>query len=294
MSATRPTVIEIDADERGLARVTRLQPGDLVSARPVHRDGPRVRIALLGRQMSLLGGDRLALRVRLGPGVSAELIEPAGLVAYDAAGRASRWELTGSLGPGARLRYDAAPCVAAQGSALTRRTRLDLAAGARAVLAETLVLGRTGETGSPVGTTTRITHDGAPLLVEDLVTGPVPGTETSLWRDPAVLAGHRTLVQAMALGFVPDPDTPGLSAGPADAGMDLEAGTGALSGNTEDPEAAGESLHLAGPGILWRWMGEHAHRGRAALEPVLHRWLEAMDRPEPSDRPEVTGRPDSR
>ena len=265
MSASRPTVIEIDADEQGRARVTRLQPGDLVSARPVHRDGPRVRIALLGRQMSLLGGDRLALRVRLGPGVSAELIEPAGLVAYDAGGRASRWELTGSLGPGARLRYDAAPCVAAQGSALTRATRLELADGARAVLAETLVLGRSGETGSPVRTTTRITHDGAPLLVEDLLTGTVPGTETSLWRDPAVLAGHRTLVQAMALGFVPDPE-----------------GTGE------------ELLHLAGPGILWRWMGEHAHRGRAALEPVLHRWLEAMDRPEPSDRPEVTGRPDSR
>ena len=81
MSASRPTVIEIDADERGLARVTRLQPGDLVSARPVHRDGPRVRIALLGRQMSLLGGDRLTLRVRLSD--DGKTVED---VSYDAEG----------------------------------------------------------------------------------------------------------------------------------------------------------------------------------------------------------------
>ncbi|WP_129658254.1 urease accessory protein UreD [Rothia halotolerans] len=236
--------MEVDAGPRGRPRIARLVPGDFLAARPLPPEGDLARVALIGRQMTLLSGDELRIRIRLRPGARLELVEPAALVAYDSAGEPSRWECDVELAEGARLTWDGAPCIAARGSALTRCLRTELAEGARALISETLVLGRAGEEGSSLRSLVQVSLAGAPLLVEDLRTG------GSLRRSPAVLAGHRVMASALALGYRP-PAVPGT------------------------PPAGSTTLSLAAPGAVFRWLGGRHHEGRAALAEVLPAWRRA-------------------
>ncbi|WP_418606077.1 urease accessory protein UreD [Georgenia sp. SUBG003] len=126
----------------GRARCT-VVPGAL-SPRVLGGDGAGARVGLVATRALLLGGDHVSIDVRVGAGAWLEIVETAGTVAFDAGGTPSSWSVTVTLEAGARLEWEALPFVVADGADVTRSTRVMLDDGARALLRETVVLGRTG------------------------------------------------------------------------------------------------------------------------------------------------------
>jgi urease accessory protein len=159
-----------------------------------------VRVTVVGAMSAPLGGDRLRIEVDVAAGARLTVDSAAATVSLpDRGGRPARYDVRLTVGEGAQLRWLPEPVIAAHGSDLRMTTRVRLAAGARLVLREELVLGRYGE--APGHLTTRLTvdHDGQPLLDQELSFGPgaAPG-----WDGPAVLGPHRTLGQLL---LVPGP-----------------------------------------------------------------------------------------
>ncbi|WP_205698316.1 urease accessory protein UreD [Conexibacter sp. SYSU D00693] len=143
---------------------------------------------------SLLAGDEVALDVRLGPGARLELVEVAGLVAHDVrGGTPARLDVEVVLGPGACLSWDAQPLVLAAGCDLRRTTSVELAAGAAALLRDTVVLGRTGQEPGRAHSALHVALEGRPLHAEQLDTADLP-----LLRSAVVLGDARVL-DAVAL-----------------------------------------------------------------------------------------------
>ncbi|WP_154796086.1 urease accessory protein UreD [Occultella kanbiaonis] len=204
----------------------RLVAGAL-SPRILHADDGGARVALVATGALLLGGDEVRIDVEVAPGGWLEVVETAGTVAYDAGGTPSGWHVRAHLGEGARLSWCGLPLVVADGAHVRRSTELTLAAHARALLRETLVLGRAGETGGLLRATTRATLDGTDLLVEDLDLAPAARTA------PGVLGELRVLDTTLALGWRPvevragrryDLDGPGAFV--RHLGADTHSGTG--------------------------------------------------------------------
>jgi urease accessory protein len=145
------------------------------------------RVALVPEQAVLLAGDDVTVSVRVAAGQSLEIVEPGGTVAYAMRGGLARWDVEVEVGAGGGLVWHGEPLVVAQGADVLRRTRVDLASAARAVLRETLVLGRHGESPGRLVARTDVHRDGAPVLVEVL--------------DSSVgLGAHRVLDQRLCLG----------------------------------------------------------------------------------------------
>jgi len=129
-------------------------------------DGTRV--ALVPEQAVLLAGDQVTVSVRVGAGQSLEVVEPGGTVAYAMRGRAARWDVRIEIEEGGCLAWRGEPFVVAEGADVCRSLAVDLAAGAAAVLRETLVLGRAGERPGRLLARTEARREGAPVLVEEL------------------------------------------------------------------------------------------------------------------------------
>jgi urease accessory protein len=171
------------------------------------------RVALVQTAATLLRGDRCGLRVVLGPGARLELVETGATVAHDArGGPAARVRVEVELAEGARLRWLGRPLVLAAGCAVERETTVTLAAGAVALLRETVVLGRSGERPGALSSTLRAVHAGRPLLHERIDAGPLTSP---------LVAGDASVVDAVLLLGARGTDLPGAS-------------------------------QLAGPGTLWR------------------------------------------
>jgi urease accessory protein len=136
--------------------------------RLVHRTHDTVRSALVARVALLLAGDDVVIDLRLDPGLTLEVVETAGTVAYDMRGGRASWRLRGDIGAGACLVWDGKPLVVSTGADVERSTDLSLAAGATVLLRECLVFGRSGEVGGDLRASTYVTHDGQPLLCEEL------------------------------------------------------------------------------------------------------------------------------
>lgn len=196
MSEAVVVAVERDASGRHVAR--ELRPGAFLSPRPLMPASDRIRIALVGTRAGLLAGDHLGLRISVGPGARLELVEPAGLVAYDHRGGSSRWEARVDIAEGGELLWHGLPFVVSGGADVVRVMEARLAAGARMLWRDTLVLGRTGERGGSLRATTRVTYDGRELLVEDLDL-----TEPELRELPGVLGPHRVVGAVTALGATP-------------------------------------------------------------------------------------------
>lgn len=212
---------------RARGRVRADLSGGLLSCRRLPDEGGTVRVALVATQALLLAGDDVRIEVDVDDGLALELVEVAGTVAYDMQGGSADWHVDVRLGAGAALVWDALPFVVATGAQVRRRARLDLAEDARSVLRETFVLGRTGEAGGHLTTTTDARLADRPLLVETLTVDPATRA------DPALLGGARcldtvTLLGARYEGEVPD-------------GADV--------------------LQLDRPGTLVRTFGDDAHAG---------------------------------
>jgi urease accessory protein len=238
--------------ERGPGRVrTRLEGGAL-SPRLLRSDASGAAVAVVATGALLLGGDHVDVEVEVGEGASLEIVETAGTVAYDAGGEPSSWAVRVRLGAGARLTWEGLSFVVADGADVLRSTDVELGDGARALLREVLVLGRTGETGGALRARTSVRQAGAELLVEDLDLGPTARTA------PGVLGRARVVDTVLALGWRPGP-----------------AG---------DPSARGTRFDLDGAGALARLLGTAAHS--ASLSPWWSAWSAGMG---PAERLPVAG-----
>lgn len=253
------------------ARFSVLDQGLYLAPRPVSAplrepDGgtPPLRVALIGIHMMLLGGDDIRIELNVGPGVTLEVIEPAGMVAYDAEGVASRWTLDAVLGEGSALVWDGAPFVIAGGANVLRQTHVRMGAGARVLIRETLVLGRSGETGGALRSVTRLTGPGGDFLYEDL-------DLTGVRRQAiGVLGTSKVLSSATAAGWRPPPEQ-----GP-ETGEDPGAGPRRITGpGNAGPGTAGPAAHrfeLAADGAVLRALADSAHQADRLVQPEYDRW----------------------
>ncbi|NIZ91615.1 urease accessory protein UreD [Kineococcus rubinsiae] len=154
------------------------------------------RVALVGARALLLAGDAVHVDVTVGAGCTLDVVEVAGTVAYDGrGGPPSSWTVRARLGEDARLLWHGEPFVVAGGADVLRTLEVDLAPGARALLREVLVLGRSGERGGALLNRTRARREGRALLAEDLDL-----TDTGLRASPAVLGPARCLDTVTLLG----------------------------------------------------------------------------------------------
>ncbi|MEL7977739.1 urease accessory protein UreD [Isoptericola sp. F-RaC21] len=229
----------------GRARLVELVGSVHLRPRPVLVDGPLARVALVGTFALLLAGDDVRVELCVGAGVVLELIEPSGVVAYDVrGGDGASWAVHATVAEGGALVWKGAPFVVTAGADVERSTAVELAAGARALISETLVLGRADEPGGgPLRSRFSARLEGRPLLVEDLDLRD-PWLATS----PGVVGAHRVVASVMLLGVPPDvADGPG-----------------------ETP--------LAGPGALGRMLAAHAHEADAVVDATWARWRPLLPR----------------
>lgn len=141
-------------------------------------------VHLLGTAAGPMGGDDLGLSVAVLDHTTVTVRSVAASVVLPGDGRPSRQDLDVAVGPGAALRWMPEPVVVAAGSRHRATTTVQLAADADLVLAEQLVLGRSGEPGGELTSTLRIERAGEVLLHHGLDT-------TAGWSSPSVAGGHR-------------------------------------------------------------------------------------------------------
>ena len=192
------TRIEVVADpvrDRCLLTTGLLSPRQLPAPYGV------VRVALVATSALLLAGDHVRIEVVVSGPVRVEIVETAGTVAYAMRGGSARWEVDIALRTGATLTWHGEPFVVADDADVGRSTRVTMDADCRAALRESLVLGRHGEEGGTLRTSTRVRRDDELLLAEDLDLSP-EGRKG--W---AVLGEARCLDAVTTLGFrLPEDD----------------------------------------------------------------------------------------
>lgn len=186
-----------------------------LAPRLISRDSTRAHVAVAAAGMVLLGGDHVHIEIDVGPGCLLEVEDVGGTVAYS--GARSSWTLDVRIRAGGTLSWDGLPFVVTDGADVERRSSLALDAGARAVIRETLVLGRHGELGGRLVSTLAVVDAERPILIERLdVHGSAP--------EPGVLGGNRVLDAIIAVGFRPP-------ARPSDLEFD---GAGAMARHLSD------------------------------------------------------------
>lgn len=218
------TRIEVHVDGGRVRCVTRT---GLLSPRVLSSDGSGARVALVATGALLLAGDHVRIDVNVGAGAWLEVVETSGTVAYDARGGSAAWDVSVRVDDGGTLVWEGLPFVVSAGADVVRSTTATLGADASLLVRETLVLGRTGEVGGDLRSTTRCTLDGRPAFVEDLR---LDASRTA----PGVLGGARVLDSILCVGTRP----------PA-----------------SDPLAGQVHLELDAPGAVLRSLGQHAHTG---------------------------------
>jgi urease accessory protein len=151
--------------------------------------GP-AQVHLVGGAAGPLGGDELRCSIDLGPGARLEVRGVAASVALPGPnGRESSLEILARIGEGAALSWSPQPLIAARGARHRTFTRVELAADARLVWRDELVLGRDGEEPGSLSTRLRVVRDGRVLLDREIAMGPRhPGS-----LGPAGSGGHRAL-----------------------------------------------------------------------------------------------------
>jgi urease accessory protein len=144
--------------------------------------------------MVLLGGDRVHVRVDVGAGCTLEIEDVGGTVAYP--GAPSSWTLEVRIARGATLLWNGLPFVVTDGADVERHCSLSLEPDARALVRETLVLGRHLENGGRLISALAVVDETGPILLERMeADGRAP--------EPGVLGGNRVLDAVIAVGFRP-------------------------------------------------------------------------------------------
>lgn len=191
---THRTAIRVEQTS-GLIRCR--SSGQALVPRVLQRTPSSARIALTAGYSILHTGDHLALDVVVGPGCLLEIVETGGTVAYPTPSSSSSWRTRIEVGPAATLLWNALPLVIASGARVTRATTLSMHPTARALLRETIVLGRSGEVGGQVTVIQDARYDdGSPIASERLdVDGSAPS--------PVVLGRQRVLDAVQVFGVRP-------------------------------------------------------------------------------------------
>ncbi|MFD2740911.1 urease accessory protein UreD [Sulfitobacter aestuarii] len=153
-----------------------------------HRRTDIARVALAAGTAGPLGGDAYTLDVHVGAGSTLFLQEvSATLVLPGLGGGQSRMSIKVSVAQGATFIWWAEPIIAARGCNHRHDVRIDLAADARLVLREEMLLGRHGEAPGDFSSRLRITRDARALYDQQLSFGPsAQGSDGA-----AVLDGNR-------------------------------------------------------------------------------------------------------
>ncbi len=186
----------LEVEHRGGRDVVRVlrsaAPLTLIPARGT--SGPAV-VHLVGSAASPLGGDELALTVRVGPGAALVLTGIAAAVALPGPHGAPSHSLVDlRLAEGASAEYLPEPTVVTARARHRAELAADLAADARLRTREVLVLGRAGERPGTLTTTTTVVRGGRPVLRQRLTVGD-PALDASV----AYLAGKRVLATELCL-----------------------------------------------------------------------------------------------
>jgi urease accessory protein len=168
-----------------------------IAPRLVSRNSLSATVALTAAQMLLLDGDSVHIDIEVGAGCTLEVEDIGGTVAYPGT---SSWNVRASVGAGGCLLWKGLPFVVTDEGRSLRTTDLTLGEGAQALIRETLVLGRHGETGGAIVSRFTATDRDGPLLVEHLeADGAHPG--------PGILGSHRVIDSVLALGFRPSAES---------------------------------------------------------------------------------------
>jgi urease accessory protein len=134
------------------------------------RTGPG-QVHLVGGAAGPLGGDQLRLEITVEDGACLTVRTVAACVVLPGPGP-STLDLVVRVGAGAALHWLPEPQVAAAGCDHLTRSSVELAASARLVWREELVLGRSGEAPGDVRTSLHVRHNRRALLHQDLAAGP--------------------------------------------------------------------------------------------------------------------------
>lgn len=189
-TTTEPSRISVHPGE-ALVRVGLITGA--IAPRLIARDSSSATVALTAAQMLLLDGDQVNIDIEVAADCTLEIEDIGGTVAYPGS---CSWHVRATVGAGGKLLWKGLPfVVTASGSAL-RTTELRLAQGAQALIRETLVLGRHGETGGAITSRFTATGGDVPYLVEQLeADGVQPGT--------GILGQHRVFDSVLAFGYRP-------------------------------------------------------------------------------------------
>ncbi|MBM9622917.1 urease accessory protein UreD [Streptomyces zhihengii] len=207
--------------------------------------GAGLRVTVVGAMSAPLGGDRLAIDAEVRAGTRLTVDSAAATISLPGGdGATAHYDVALRVADDAVLHWLPEQLVAARGSTLRMRTRVELAPTARLVLREEQILGRHGEDPGTLLTRLTVHRAGAPLLDGELAFGPgAPGG----WDGPAVLGGHRAVGQLLVV----EPDF-----------AEKPPGRGVRGPNTA-------VTPLAGPAALVTAVAPDARRLRAALDAAL-------------------------
>lgn len=160
----------------GRTRIAELYEEGAARLRIPRLDRAGLEAVLINTAGGLTGGDRLAWRIEVGAGAELTVTTQACERIYRSAEGTAELRSAAAVGAGARLAWLPQETILYDGSALTRRLDVDLAAGAEALLAEAVIVGRKAH-GEVVGRAMlrdswRIRQEGLLLHAEALALGP--------------------------------------------------------------------------------------------------------------------------
>ncbi|MFE2737003.1 urease accessory protein UreD [Streptomyces sp. NPDC059349] len=234
-------------DGRGGTCLPVLDAEGALALRRIRSTGPDARVMLVGAMSGPLGGDHMSVEAHATAGARLRIGSVAATIALPGQAKGeARYDVRLTVDDGAELHWLPEQLISACASDLRVTTRAELAPGARLVLREEQVLGRTAE--EPGRLTSRLTvhRAGRPLLDQGLACGPgAPGG----WDGPAVLGGHRALGQLVVVKPEFEKDRP-------------------------PPALLGENaalMPLAGPAVLVTALASDALRLRGTLDDALRR-----------------------
>lgn len=174
-------------DGRGGTCLPVLDAEGALALRRIRSTGPDARVMLVGAMSGPLGGDHMSVEAHATAGARLRIGSVAATIALPGQAKGeARYDVRLTVDDGAELHWLPEQLISACASDLRVTTRAELAPGARLVLREEQVLGRTAE--EPGRLTSRLTvhREGRPLLDQELACGPgAPGG----WDGPAVLGG---------------------------------------------------------------------------------------------------------
>ncbi|MFE4251579.1 urease accessory protein UreD [Streptomyces sp. NPDC056910] len=218
-----------------------------LALRRIRSTGSDARVMLVGAMSGPLGGDHVSVEAHATAGARLRIGSVAATIALPGQAKGeARYDVRLTVDDGAELHWLPEQLISACESDLRVTTRAELAPGARLVLREEQVLGRTAE--EPGRLTSRLTvhRAGRPLLDQELACGPgAPGG----WDGPAVLGGHRALGQLVVVKPEFEKERP-------------------------PPALLGENAALtplAGPAVLVTALASDALRLRRTLDDALRR-----------------------